>query len=428
MIGVSGLLRTSRKRIRRKLELPDISALYLTLKDDPRNSMVVTYHLVDTEDPVDVYYREKGTSDTWQTVSPTVIPFPNEDKNICHCNLSGLTADTSYDFKVGDNGDVRFFDTLPNDLSSPILGAFGADYQDGPSMWAQITGLIADNYDVKFFVIGGDWVNDDGSLSRSYAWVDFWDDMWQRYIRPDGRMIPLVPIMGNHEMAGSIGGEPDMAELFFEKLFAFPDEGFGNYGVIDIGDYMSLIALDTTSIDRYLTGETGNKEWAQRWENEIGSTDISEHQKSWLEGVLDARSNVDYVIPLPHVPFFPSHRKHLEEAPDFDRDGWIEMLYNKGIKMIFSGHDHTYKKTHEMIYDTNEIKIAGEGENGMIEFGDGGLGNKYYSGNLHGEFYMDETAAGFSHFKIAEFSATQAVVTSYDENNNQIGSQTTIVL
>lgn len=214
--------------------------IYLNFHGDPRNNMVVTYHYDEDQEPMYVHYRKRG-AETWKQQAPVDRDFQNEPKVIYHTTLSGLQALTEYEFKVGEQGEVFWFLTMPDDLSRPVVGAFGADFQQGQSRWVQMVELAVSR-DVDFFVVAGDWVNDDGNLQRSGLWVAFWDLIWRKLVNEDGRMIPFVAGVGNHECMHSV----NMERFFFTDMFAFPDEGPHEfYGVIDFGDYLSLVALDS---------------------------------------------------------------------------------------------------------------------------------------------------------------------------------------
>ena len=70
----------------------------------------------------------------------------------------------------------------------------------------------------------------------------------------DGRLIPMVACIGNHEVDGGYG-KPREKAPFFYALFdgLFPETG---YATLDFGDYLSLVLLDTghTSPDRRRAG------------------------------------------------------------------------------------------------------------------------------------------------------------------------------
>ncbi len=366
--------------------------IYLNFQGDPRNNMVVSYHYDEDQDPMYVHYRQRG-ADSWKQQAPVGRDFQNEPKVIYHTALSGLQALTEYEFKVGEQGEVFWFLTMPDDLSRPVVGAFGADFQDGPSRWVQMTELVVQN-DVDFFVVAGDWVNDDGNLQRSGRWVRFWDQIWRKLVNEDGRMIPFVAGVGNHECKHRV----NMERFFLTDMFAFPDEGPHEfYGVIDFGDYLSLIALDS--------------EMAPRSE-----------QNEWLQGVLAERRGVQYLVPYYHRPIFPSHRGDYTRRLD-----WFHTFSEAGIRATFTGHDHAYKRTHEIVSDPdqeNGVRVAREGEKGLVEFGDGGLGTKYYSANLRDAWYMADVRTRINHFTVVTFEPDRMRLTTFDRDGQIIFSDT----
>src|SRR5262249_23724341 len=100
----------------------------------------------------------------------------------------------------------------------------------------------------------------------------------------DGRLIPLVPCIGNHEVDGSYN-KPRAKAPFFYALFdgLYRETGFAT---LDFGDYLSLVLLDT--------GHTSA---------------IAGAQTDWLEKTLRARVEHPNVIVMNHVPAYPSARK-----------------------------------------------------------------------------------------------------------------------
>ena len=369
--------------------LAEAEPVYVNFRDDPRHNMVVSYHYADDQTPPAVHYRERGSTDPWMQQDPVGRDFQNESKTIYHADLSDLEALTEYEFKVGEEGEVFWFLTMPDDLSRPVVGAFGADFQEGPDMWVQMTELVVQQ-DVDFFVVAGDWVNDDGNLQRSGRWVNFWNRIWRKLVNDEGRMIPFVAGVGNHECKHNV----NMERFFFTDMFAFPDEGEHEfYGVIDFGDYLSLVALDSEMESRA-------------------------DQDQWLQGVLAERSEVQHIVPYYHRPIFPSHRQDYR-----DRVDWFHTFYEAGIRKAFCGHDHAYKRTHEIVPDPEHdggVRLAVEGESGFVEFGDGGLGTKYYDANLQDEWYMADVRTHINHFSVVRFEPDGMRVITYDGDGEAI--------
>jgi tight adherence protein B len=109
-------------------------------------------------------------------------------------------------------------------------------------------------------------------------WIEWFDACLNTLIDDDGRVVPLLVAIGNHEVRGfwwwgrdrgrdvdtdSDAFREEIAPYFY-NLFPFP--GHPGYNVLDFGDYMSLLLLDTDH-----------------------SGPIEGQQTSWLEEQLAAR-------------------------------------------------------------------------------------------------------------------------------------------
>src|SRR5262249_5557405 len=132
-----------------------------------------------------------------------------------------------------------------------------------------------------FALLGGDLGYDNGrSVATSLAFLRNYS---RHMVCRDGRLIPLVACIGNHEVEGGYH-KPRVKAPFFYALFdcLYPDTGFAT---LDFGDYLSLVLLDT--------GHT---------------TAIAGDQADWLETTLRARKDHPNVIAVNHVPAYPSAR------------------------------------------------------------------------------------------------------------------------
>src|SRR5262249_4611925 len=153
--------------------------------------------------------------------------------------------------------------------------------------------IQAARQDPMFAVVGGDLGYDNGrSVEVSLAFLRNYS---KHMVARDGRMIPLIAAIGNHEVDGGYG-KPRTKAPFFYALFddLYPETG---YATLDFGDYLSLVLLDT--------GHT----------SPIGGA-----QASWLEKTLRARQDYPHVVVVNHVPAYPSYR-NMEAAPAKDGKG-----------------------------------------------------------------------------------------------------------
>jgi hypothetical protein len=163
----------------------------------------------------------------------------------------------------------------------------------------------------------------------------------------DGRLIPMVTCIGNHEVDGGWGKPRSKASLYY-ALFdgLFPDTGFAT---LDFGDYLSLVLLDT--------GHT---------------TPIAGAQTHWLDKTLKARADHPNVMVVNHVPAYPAYHKSAgkepkEEIGTNNRAHWVPLFEKHRVPVVLEHHDHMYKRTRPLLDSRPEA-------NGVLYLGDGSWG------------------------------------------------------
>ena len=297
----------------------EITALYTTLKDDPRTSVVVH----------------------WQTKTPFI-------------NRPATYQDTGYKFR-----------TFPNSLNdrSVTMISGGDIFQHGQIAKLRSAFDVITNRKPDVFVIAGDIAYADNVWDNRGQWHTFWDE-WLQRIDPNEPIIPMVVGIGNHEIGNGVEITHQRGERFnfeekrlgnntwFAAQFAFPQNGA--YGVIDAGDYLSLVMLDSEHASPY------NTQYAV--------------QTVWLGNTLNARKNVKHVIPFTHIPSFPATRSYSSTVSGRMRDNWIPLYEaHGGVKVVFEHHDHVYKRTvpiktvdGEPAEHPDGIRFLGDGAMGVV--------------------------------------------------------------
>jgi 3',5'-cyclic AMP phosphodiesterase CpdA len=198
-----------------------------------------------------------------------------------------------------------------------------------------------------FAVVGGDLGYDNGrSVEISLAFLRNYS---KHMIGRDGRLIPMIACLGNHEVDGGFD-QPRAKAPFFYALFdgLFPETGFAT---LDFGDYLSLVLLDT--------GHT----------SPIGGA-----QADWLEKTLRARADHPNVIAVNHVPAYPSFRnmegeKGKEGTGEGNRKHWVPLFEKYRVPVVLEHHDHTFKRTKPLLdglEDANGVLYLGDGSWGML--------------------------------------------------------------
>jgi hypothetical protein len=158
-----------------------------------------------------------------------------------------------------------------------------------------------------------------------------------------GRSIPVMAVIGNHELPQPGMGRTPAEAPMFHQVFGQP--GFPSYRVLDFGGALSVFLLDS------------------------GHTQPMALQAAWLERRLAARAGVAHRVAVYHVPGWPSVRDLDDPAwtsPQV-RQLWAPLFERYGIDVAYEHHDHAYKRTHR-------IRGGRADPAGVLYIGDGGWG------------------------------------------------------
>src|SRR4029079_6441485 len=113
--------------------------------------------------------------------------------------------------------------------------------------------------------------------------IKFLQNYSKALVDSKGRLIPLVVAIGNHEVKGGYKGNREKAASYLSLFDGFYKDT--TYGVMDIGDYMSLVLLDSGHV-----------------------ASVGGEQTAWLEKTLAERQDRDHLFCVNHVPAYPSYR------------------------------------------------------------------------------------------------------------------------
>ncbi|MCC5805916.1 MAG: metallophosphoesterase family protein [Opitutales bacterium] len=377
----------------------DPPGLFLTWEEDPTRSMVIDWHTHNTAATPDLQYRRRGHGD-WITATKTSLAFPFTDHWIHRARLRGLRQGTEYEFRWGSGSSVYRFRTMPaHATDSPVRAVIGGDTMHHRHLMDAMNRVAAAT-EPDFIVWGGDLAYADGRSDLAYRWINWFDSIKKTLITPDRRVIPIIVGIGNHEVRGgyvSAHGSYrqendlrlDMAPYFY-RLFAFP--GQPGFGYLDFGDYLRLIILDS--------GHTNPVEGLQT---------------EWLRARLGEPRSPRHVVPVYHVPAYPSVRTFSYPLSEDVRRHWVPLFENHGVRVVFENHDHAYKRTFP-------IRRGMVDFDGIVYLGDGswGVETRTPSAPRH-RWYLVETAA-LHHGIIADIDENEIEITVLGTDNAVIDS------
>jgi hypothetical protein len=317
--------------------------LFLTWQRDPTTTMTVQWvgAAGETTDTT-VFYAASRSLD-WQAQSVVVRPYPRTDLKLFRAELTGLTPGSDYRFRIGKQSPLYRFRTMPAKATDTIHFVSGGDC--GVNAHTVANNIQAARQDPMFALIGGDLGYDNGvSAAISLAFLRNYS---RHMIDRDGRLIPLIAGIGNHEVEGRYN-QPRRKAPFFYALFdgLYPQTGFAT---LDFGDYLSLVLLDTSH-----------------------TTPIDGEQTDWLEKTLRARKDHPNVFVVNHVPAYPSYR-NPESANGKDGTGagnrkhWVPLFEKFRVPVVLEHHDHTFKRTKPLLGGLAH-------DNGILYLGDGSWG------------------------------------------------------
>ncbi len=322
------------------------SIVYLTWIHDPTTTMTIHWHTAE-EVTQEVSYRKVG-DEIWQQSSGVYVRIPKTQVVVHTLELVDLEPGVDYEFHFSESNEMNRFRTMPESLDASVRFVVGGDAYYYLDTFKKMNREIA-QLNPDFIVVGGDIAYTHGH--RVFFKGKGWQlRRWQTFLRTwkeqmvtvDGRLIPILPVVGNHDVrASSMNLFSD--HLLFYELFAFADRSF-SYHVLDFSSYLSLFILDTGHI-YHIEGE----------------------QTAWLKENLSQRENVPYKIAAYHVGAYPSVYPYRGGVPKQIRKEWCPLFEKYHLNVAFEHHNHAYKRTYPM----KEEKID---PSGVIYMGDGSWG------------------------------------------------------
>ena len=339
--------------------------VYLTYHDDPMTTMMVNFQTEQSPHHSCVYYDTEsrggdinayahhvdGASDKFEGI--------REERWVHAVGLEDLLPDTTYYFVCGGQADGMSqeysFRTAPAG-DEPIRFVTGGDMEVG----RRTRDIMehAGEYDPLFALIGGDMAYGNGDL-RNYKKWDRWLDNWDYAFTKDGRLVPMILAIGNHEVDGSYMQPLELAP-FFSRWFA--QEPGRTYFTREFGRNFVLFVLDSNHVADYPT------------------------QAEWLDTEFSKYEDVPHSFAVYHVPLYPTHRDYLGSGSVAGREHWLPVFDKHDLTAAFENHDHTFKRTHPL--RGNEID-----EDGTVYFGDGCFGQDARELSEQDMWYVEEVSS-----------------------------------
>jgi hypothetical protein len=316
------------------------TGLFLTWQQDPTSTMTVQWVGNEADAAMRPLWICRKGSNRWRQIPFAKRPLPLSKLFAFRAEATGLESNAEYAFHVGLDSPRERFRTMPAKDTGDIEFISGGD--SGAGRAAEHTNQLAAKRSPRFVVLGGDLAYENGASAETF--VKFLSNYSRDLRDSEGRMIPLLGCLGNHEVKGG-SGRSRLDAPFFYTFFdgLFPETGSAS---LDFGNYLSLVLLDSNH-----------------------TTPIAGAQTDWLEKTLREREEFPTVFVHYHVPAYPSFRSPDSGASPVIREHWVPLFERYNVDAVMEHHDHTYKRTYPMLAgmkNANGIQYLGDGSWGKI--------------------------------------------------------------
>ncbi|GAA5477044.1 metallophosphoesterase family protein [Haloferula helveola] len=296
----------------------------------------------DSDELPELRVRVKGETD-WKLVEVERVPFAKSAHTVASAELTGLPSGTDIELRLGDRDVV--FRTAPSKAETLRFVTGGDMFHSRGLLDAMNARAGAE--DPMFALLGGDLAyTNNQNVGRWFEWIDSWVENART---PDGRQVPMVVAIGNHEITGAgyrpnDAPGPEAADEFF-SLFRMQEAGEARQA-IDFEAGLSLVLLDS------------------------GHAATLASQTDWLEARLKEREKVKHLFVCYHRPAWGCGTK--EDAVGIQKL-WCPLFEKYQVDAVFENDHHVHSRSAPMF----DGKV--DTERGVPYLGAGAWGTKVRS-------------------------------------------------
>jgi len=288
--------------------------LRIVWQADPAHEATIAWDQVSGQDPaVHVLPRAE-----WKEgKDKTLVVKPERKNNFMgmhshFASLKGLKPDTAYQFVIKDSegeSSEAWFCTAP-DHPQPFTFIAGGDTKSPAAVRerGRRTNRMVAKLRPLFVVFDGDFTS---AGVRPQEWKNWLSDWAADTRSADGRIYPLVPVRGNHEMKD-------------ETLYhIFGLSSRDNYYAFSVGG--DLLRFYTLNV--HLTP-------AAKFQA----------QTAWLRADMDQHASTSFKISAYHKPLRPHTRMKAENHNLYK--AWAQLFLDKHMNLAIEGDSHMHKITY----------------------------------------------------------------------------------
>ncbi|HEC43908.1 MAG TPA: metallophosphoesterase family protein [Bacteroides sp.] len=324
-----------------------LDKIRLAWNDNPETTVTIGWDQLGAENPV-VYYDTKDHGQSWKKYGQSQNPtreVSHLTMNTRFCDLSGLLPNTSYYFVIKDSEGVsdRFWFKTAPDKPTPFTCIMGGDTKckDEALIAGRFTKRMVPILRPLFVLFNGDFTHDGITAEHWEQWLTDWFELTRA---EDGRLFPIVAVMGNHE-----NRDLEVLNKVFNTPYQFENPENIYYSLSFGGDFIHIISLNS--------------------EIELGG-----EQRQWLEEDLKKSENYIFKFAACHKPFRPHTSRKSERITQYQQ--WAYLFHEHGLDIYLDADSHISKITFPVKPDSiNGYEgFVRDDINGTMHLGEGSWG------------------------------------------------------
>ena len=369
--------------------------VYLTYSGAPETSIDINVIMPETGRSVEVNFDTQSRDGTPGSYAQhtrakyfqTLMEL-SDDRAMYAAQITGLKPGTVYYFVAGDEEDgysaERTFRTLPGG-DKPFRFVNGGDMGVDGAVVPLLK--LAGARDPDFGLIGGDIAYANGLLANNRLW-DRWLSNWDDHmVTSDGRMVPMVMAIGNHEINDYVSTDPELCAPWYTSLFG--RQAANVYWSLRIGDNCVFYLLDTG----HLASHAGP-------------------QTDWLDAELSRYKDVRFKFAAYHVPLYPTHRPYDGGDSVLGRTHWGPLFDKYELTVGMEHHDHVFKRS-------KPLRGGQVADGGTIFIGDGCFGREARTVDPQPRWYNEKELSA-QHFWVVNVSKRELEFEAIDKDGKSI--------
>ena len=333
--------------------------------DDPAHKATVGFNLTGSTTAT-IHYGEVDNGTNFAAYTFTKSPdrmVTARGMNNVFMRLTNLKPATKYFFVIRDGATTSaryWFKTAPDNPNTRLSIIAGGDSRDNivdGAAGQNTTRLNANRMVAKLRADAVVFTGDMTLFDTESEWI-LWLQDWQLTFAADGRITPIIPAQGNHEVAigraGVSGGSASPSNTDDLALFNVLDvpNQLVYYATQFGGDLVRFYSL-----------------------NSLAPLAATSDQTIWLNNDLTT-SCARWKIPQYHFPTRPHSTSKSNK--DGQRDNWSSAFENHGVRLVIESDAHLIKYTHPIkrssTATTAEAGFVRDDLNGITYIGEGGWG------------------------------------------------------